>query len=241
MKNFITEYSPYFEELRKRLFFLAVFFIAVFAASFFFSGHIIKFFLGFFRMENVQMMVVSPFQSVDLAVNTGLFIAVIAVFPLIVFNIFAFLKSGLTRRERKIFTLIIPASIFLFLMGFAFGFLVMYYAIIALAGFSLNLGVANMWDVSLFISQILLTASLLGIIFQFPIILTALIRVGLLDVETLKKKRRLAIALAFIGPALLPPTDGLSLIIMAIPVILLFEITLLVNRRHKIKSVESYV
>lgn len=239
-KNFITEYASYFEELRKRLFFMVIFFISVFAMSFFFSGHIIKLFLGFFKVENVQMMIVSPFQSVDLAINVGLFISVIATFPLIIYNMFSFLKSALTKYERKIFILIIPASILLFLSGFAFGFFVMYYAIIALAGFSFSIGAANMWDVSLFSSQILLTASLLGIIFQFPIILTAIIRTGAMDVEVLKNKRRWAIALAFVGPALLPPTDGLSLIIMALPIILLFEITLLINRRHKISSVESY-
>lgn len=239
-KNFITEYASYFEELRKRLFFMVIFFISVFAMSFFFSGYIIKFFLGFFKVENVQMMVVSPFQSVDLAINVGLFISIIAVFPLIIYNIFSFLKSALTKHERKIFILIIPASILLFLFGFSFGFLVMYYAIIALADFSFNIGVANMWDVSLFSSQILLTASLLGIIFQFPIILTVLIKFGAMDIESLKKKRRWAIALAFIGPALLPPTDGLSLLIMALPVILLFEITLLINRKHKLKLVEAY-
>ncbi|PIR44240.1 hypothetical protein COV23_00920 [Candidatus Wolfebacteria bacterium CG10_big_fil_rev_8_21_14_0_10_31_9] len=240
MNDLIKEYTPYFEELRNRLFFLVVFFIAVFGVSFFFSGYIIKLFLGFFKIENVQMIITTPFQFVDLAVNTGLVLAIIITFPLIIYNIFSFLKHGLTKREKKIFTLIIPVSIFLFFLGFAFGFSVMYYALIALAGFSFDLGIANMWDVSLFSSQILLTASLLGIIFQFPIALTVLIRIGVIDIDSLKKKRRWAIALSFILPALLPPTDGLSLIIMALPVILLFEIILLINRKYKIKSVESY-
>ncbi len=241
VKQFVSEYSPYFKELRKRLFFLVVFFIAVFGVSFFFSGHIIKFFLGFFNIENVQMMIVSPFQFVGLAVNTGLFIAVVITFPFIIYNIFSFLKSALTKSEKNVFISIIPASIFLFILGFAFGFFIMYYALIALAGFSFNLGIANMWDVSLFASQILLTSALLGIIFQFPIILTALIKTGVFDVNALKKKRRWAIALSFILPALLPPTDGISLIIMALPIILLFEITLLINRKHKPRTVEAYV
>ncbi|HDY75407.1 MAG TPA: hypothetical protein ENH49_02670 [Candidatus Marinimicrobia bacterium] len=240
VQNFIKEYTPYFEEIRKKILFSAVFFIAVFGVSFFASGYILKLFLGFFEMENVQMMVVSPFQFVGLAVNIGLFVAVIITFPLIIYSVFSFLKSALTKKERRVFISVVPISILLFCVGFAFGFYIMYYALTVLAGFSFNLGIANMWDVSLFTSQILLTSALLGVVFQFPIILTILIRIGLLNVNGLRKKRRWAIALAFILPALLPPTDGLSLVVMALPIILLFEITLLINKKRKPREVEVY-
>ena len=101
IKDFITQYTPYFEEIRKKILFSAVFFIAVFGVSFFASGYILKLFLGFFEMENVQMMVVSPFQFVGLAVNIGLFVAVIITFPLIIYSVFSFLKSALTKRSAE--------------------------------------------------------------------------------------------------------------------------------------------
>jgi len=239
-KQLISEYAPYFEELRRRLFFLAIFFVLAFILGFFFSGKIIGFFLDFFKVENVHFMIISPFQFMDLAVNTGLFLAVVLTFPLVVYNAFSFLKSALTGKERRFFLSVIPASAFLFCLGFAFGIFIMYYVMQILADFGFRLGLENMWDVSLFSSQILLTAALLGVILQFPIVLTALIRAGVLDVDTLKKKRYWAIALFFIGPALLPPTDGLSLIIIALSMILLFEITLLINRKHKLKKVGVY-
>lgn len=93
-----------------------------------------------------------------------------------------------------------------------------------------------MWDISLFFSQIMLTSALMGILFQFPVVLTILERFGLVNTAILKKNRRWAIMGAFVIPALLPPTDGLSLIMMAIPIILLFEITILLNKESRNKN-----
>lgn len=232
VNQFFSEYSPYLEEIRKRIYFLAVSFLLVFVIGFFASGYIVKFLVGFFDINDVLITITSPFQFINLAVNIGLLSAIIIIFPLIIYFIFSFLKSALTLKERHIFIFTIPVSIFLFILGFSLGFFIMYYTLTVLAKINFNLGIANMWDISFFLSQVFLTASLLGIIFQFPVVLTVLIRIGLLGVESLKKKRRIIIAIAFIATALLPPTDGVSLLIMVLPIILLFEITLLINRRQ---------
>lgn len=113
----------------------------------------------------------------------------------------------------------------------------MYYALIVLAEINTYIGIQNIWDIGMFLSQIILTSTLLGCLFQFPIVFTIILKIGLFDIDFLKKKRRLAVLIIFIFTTLLPPTDGLSLVAMALPLILLYEITILVNSRfgkHKV-------
>jgi sec-independent protein translocase protein TatC len=83
----------------------------------------------------------------------------------------------------------------------------------------------------MFLSQIISTAILLGILFQFPIVFTFVIRLGVVDVNFLKEKRRFSVLIIFIFTSLLPPTDGLSLIAMALPLILLYELTIYANSK----------
>ena len=240
VKNFISAYTPYLEEMRKKLIFLFVLFCIIFVAGFFLSGFLIRFFLDIFRIENVQVMVTSPFQFVGLAMNIGFFLAIMVALPLCVYGIFSFLKPALTQREKAKSILAIIASAFLFCIGSLFGFSVMYNALKIIAGFNFTLGISNLWDITQFSSQVMLTAVLMGVIFQFPIILTVLIRCGIINRDDLRRKRRWVVLTAFILSALLPPTDGLSLLVMSLPIIFLFEITLLINRKHKPHQVEAY-
>ena len=93
-----------------------------------------------------------------------------------------------------------------------------------------SLGLKNMWDAGMFISELTLTATLLGVLFQFPLVMTGLIKMGILDKQFLKNNRRGAYAIITIIVALLPPTDGISLIVMTIPLVNLYEISILWNR-----------
>jgi sec-independent protein translocase protein TatC len=133
-------------------------------------------------------------------------------------------------KERKIFVLSMPLGVLLFLIGFLYGCGMLYYGIKLIAQTNISLGVVNYWDINTFISQIVLTSSLLGLLFIFPLVITFLIRLGIISVNFLRSKRRHAIVVIFIIVSLLPPTDGLSLILMAAPLVLIFEFTVLFNR-----------
>lgn len=227
----LSLFKPYFREILKRGYYCAFFFVVVFLSSFFFSEKIIKFFLGFFEFGNVQIVTTSPFQFFGLAINIAISIAIISTFPIIIYNLFSFISPALTKKEKKNFGKIIFSSIIFFVLGFLFGFNILNYILTILAKYNTKVGLVNMWDVGIFSSQIFLTASFMGIIFQFPVVMTVLLRRNLISLEVVRKKRKWAVLLSFIISALLPPTDGLSLIIIALSLILIFEITLLYNRK----------
>ncbi|MFO0719040.1 MAG: twin-arginine translocase subunit TatC [Candidatus Paceibacterota bacterium] len=229
LKENFKKFLPYLEDLRRKLYFSTIFFLAVFIIGFFSSAFIIKSVVDIFRMSGVVIATTSPFQFADVAMDIGFFSAIISTLPIVVFQIFSFASPALTNREKKWFFLAVPISIIFFLSGFSYGFLILYYSFGLLAKINSGLGVQNIWDVSSFLSQIFITSSLLGVVFQFPIILTALIKIGIISRDFLSQKRRFAYFLVFVLVSLLPPTDGLSLLAMGLPLVFLYEFTILIN------------
>lgn len=231
IKVFITKFAPYIEDIRRRLYSISILFIVFFITGFFSTSTVLKHILSLFKIKDVVIATTSPFQFADLSINIGLFTAFLISCPIFVYHIFVFLSPALTKKEKRLFFLLLPVTLFLFLIGFIYGFLILYYALLLLAQLNVTIGVKNIWDIGMFLSQIVLTSTLLGVLFQFPILCTFTIKLGLFDVQSLRKKRRLAVLIIFIFTSLLPPTDGLSLLAMALPLILLYEITILVNSR----------
>lgn len=226
----VSKYGVYFEELRRRLFSLTKIFVIIFAFGFFATSPAIKFVMSHLDISGVTIVTTSPFQLIDLAMSVGFFSACIITIPIFIYHLYTFLKPGLLPSERKIFIFSLPLGLLLFLLGFVYGAGMLYMGVKLIANVNVGLGVANYWDISTFISQIVLTSSLLGLLFIFPIVIRFLIRIEMLKVSFLRSKRRHAIVVIFIIVSLLPPTDGLSLILMAVPLILIFELTVLFNR-----------
>jgi sec-independent protein translocase protein TatC len=183
-----------------------------------------------FAVQSVTYVVSSPFQVLSLSFDIGLALALVATFPLLLTEFLEFIWAGLTKRERKNVLLGILVSLALFLVGFAYGAAVMYYAVTVAGRLTGSLGLVNYWDIDAYFSQILITAACLGLVFEYPLVLYALVRSGVLAWETLAGHRRFVIAASVVLVALLPPTDGLSLIVMSAPIIGLFELSLLASR-----------
>lgn len=237
----LKEHAEYLEEIRKRIYVVVIFFLVVFGISFFATVPLFRWARilveKFLHIPNVSIVTTSPFQFVDLAVSTGIFIALLFTLPVVLFQIFSFLRAGLTKKEKKNIVFYIPLTLFLFIFGFCYGFATLYYAITMVAKINVTLGIQNLWDISRFLSQIILTSALLGILFQFPLLLTLLIKIGVIDVSSLRAKRRHAFAFIFIITSLLPPTDGVSLIVMVVPLIVLYEGTIFLNRKSDINKI----
>lgn len=225
----IQKYLPYLEDIQQRFYYSTLISVIAFFVGFFSSGKILKTFIKYFDIESVTIATTSPFQFASVAVNIGIFTALLTALLLFMYHFFMFASNALTKRELKKLLFGIPVSLILFITGFTYGFFLLFYSFTLLAKVNQNLGIQNIWDISLFMSQIAITSALLGLIFQLPLILTALIKLKVVTVEFLKSKRRLVILLICIMTSLLPPTDGLSLIAMALPLYVLYEVTIFIN------------
>lgn len=233
IEGYLVTYGAYLEDIRRRVYRLAVSFAVSFTAGLFLATPAVRWLIGFFSLEHATIVMTSPFQLLDVAVTAGFMTASLVTVPLLLSETYRFLRSGLLAHERRLFTALVPLIIFLFVIGFAYGFAVMYYALDIIASVNATLGIVNLWDVTHFVSLILGTATLLGLLFEFPLVLTVFIRRGVLTTAFLVANRRMAYAVILVLVIFLPPTDGLSAIIMAAPLVLIYELTILINSRSR--------
>lgn len=152
------------------------------------------------------------------------------VFPLLIYQFYSFLRPALRIKEYKMVVGFLPFSIALFLIGFSFGFLIMKWQIKIFLTQSVSLGIGNILDISRLLSTVLLTSIFLGIGFQFPIILLLLMRIGIIQHQQISKQRLWVYLGSFIFAVLLPADSILADIFITLPLILLFELTLILNR-----------
>lgn len=226
----IKDYGPYLNDIWRRVYHIAIFFIVIFVIGFFGAGHVIRLFIYTFHLKDVVIAVTSPLQFLDISVDIALFLAIFATTPFGLYQFYAFLKPAVSKKEFKALFWTLPLSFFLFALGFAYGFFTLYWGLQMLASLNVSFGLQNIWDISLFLSQLAITAALLGVIFQFPIVMTIFLKFHVIDRTFLIRKRRVAYAFIVVIVSLLPPTDGVSLLIMSVPLVALYELTILYDR-----------
>lgn len=230
ISDLISKYSPFFKEIKKRFIVTLVVFVLALITGFVFYENIIKLIVNLLRLDGVNIVFTSPFQFLSLAMTSSMLVAIITILPLIIFQVMSFLKPALKKNEFRIIMTFIPFSTLLFACGFGFGLLIMRYIIEMFYQKSLELNIGNFLDISNLLSQVLITSALMGLAFQFPILLTILIRLEIISYKFLENYRLWAYVLSLLFAAFLPPTDLLSLFLLCLPLIMLFEATIIINK-----------
>lgn len=226
----VDRYLPYLIELQKKLLQVFIIFLICGVIGAIYHRHILGFIMHRFDLTGINVVLTSPYQVFELAIQTGVYTGLVVALPLLIFHLLTFLRPALEPQEYRLLVSLIPIALGLFLLGFFFGAWVMNFIIALFTKATLEYSVGSMWDISLFFSQILFSAIALGIVFQFPIVLTILIRFHLTTVAFLKSKRPYVYTASLVFAAMLPPTDIFSLILLTVPLFFLFEVTLLFNR-----------
>lgn len=231
LKEFVSKYTGLLSDIRKRL--LTV--IIVFAISTFIGfstyGEILRFLVGILSLDGINIVFTSPFQFINLAISCGVATGIIVAFPLFIYEILSFLKPALKDKEYKIITKYIPFSLLLFLIGFVFGVIIMRWQIDIFLSRSISMDIGNILDISKLLSVVLLTSALMGLGFQFPIVLLVLLKLGILKHDGLKRIRKWVYLASFLFALLLPPDSILADILLSLPLIVLYEFTILIGKR----------
>lgn len=225
--SLISKFSPYIVEVKKRLIITFSIFGISTILGFIFYEDIIKFLIEGLSLNGINIVFTSPFQFINLAISCGVATGLIITLPLIIYQILEFVKPALKNSEFKIVVKYIPFSIFLFVLGFVFGAIIMKWQIELFLQSSVNLGIGNILDITSLLSTVLLTSTFLGAGFQFPIVLLILGKLGILKKHMLSKYRSWIYLSSFVFAILLPVDSIIADIFLSLPLIILFEITLL--------------
>ncbi len=230
IEQLTAKYLPYLQEIQKKLLTLVITICVAAVFGFIYYQKILSFILGLFNFNGISMVLTSPYQFFDLAVNTGLATGVVVAIPLLIYYILSFLKPALAPAEYKQILQLVPIALILFVFGFSFGIYVMQFVISIFSQTAVSFNIGNIWDISHFFSQTIIMGVCLGLIFELPVVITLLIKLKILKKETIASHRRFVYAALIITAALLPPNDIISLSILTIIPLFLFELALLLNQ-----------
>lgn len=171
--------------------------------------------------------VASPFVTpLKLAFYTALFISM----PVILYQLWAFVSPGLYRHEKRLARPLLVAALLLFYTGCAFAYFLVLPAAFRFLTAVTPQGVEMMTDITHYLDFVMLMFFAFGLCFEVPVAVVILAAVGVVDVQQLRGARRYAMVGAFAIAAFITPPDITSMIMLAVPMCLLYELGVLAVR-----------
>lgn len=152
-------------------------------------------------------------------------------FPYIIYQLWKFISPGLHSDERKHSRGFIIISSLLFFIGVLFGYyIVTPLSLNFLANYSISTVVDNQIDISSYIALVRSSALASGLIFELPIIIYFLTKIGLVTPEIMRKYRKYALVIVLILSAIITPPDIASQVIVAIPILILYQVSIYISK-----------
>lgn len=174
-------------------------------------------------------------------INSSLLIAVMAGFPYLLYEVWLFVKPALTDIERKSASGFVFYATLLFALGVLFGYyMVTPLAVNFLANYSISPDITNTITIGSYLSFVATLSLGCGIVFELPMVILILSKVGIMTPHFMRATRRYAIIIIFIVAAMITPTpDIITMLTVSMPMFLLYEISILISARvYKKKQAE---
>jgi sec-independent protein translocase protein TatC len=181
--------------------------------------------------DYIDLYFISPLEPILVKLKVSFFGGIAIASPAVLFQIWRFVSAGLKSSERKIIKTIVPFSIGLFLAGCIIAYTVALPPMLYFLMINMAHGLKPSIIISKYVSVVVYCCLGFGIVFQLPLVMYLITRIGLVTPFTLAKSRGYAIVLIFFLAAILTPTtDIVNQTIMALPMIVLYELGLIVSR-----------
>ena len=211
-------------ELRKRLIYSVIFLLIFTVISYKFSDLIVTDMIN--KAPSISFIFIAPAELFMSYLKIAFIFGAVLAFPVILYNIWMFLRPGLNTDERRLILRALISGSFLFIIGAIFGYLVVLPMTI---NFFTSFQIEEIRAMISFSNYLSFTTSFIlafGLVFEVPIIMVIVVKLGITNTEVLKQNKKVAVLIIFILAAILTPPDMVSQTLLAIPMIILFEIGL---------------
>lgn len=218
-------------ELRKRLLIVALAFVVFFIAGFFLAKPIIVYLQ---ETDEAKQLTLNAFNLTDplyVFMQFAFIIGIVLTSPVILYQLWAFVSPGLYEKERKVTLSYIPISILLFLAGLSFSYYILFpFVVDFMKRISQDLNVNQVIGINEYFHFLLQLTIPFGLLFQMPVILRFLTRLGIVTPMFLAKIRKYAYFTLLVIAALITPPELLSHMMVTVPLLILYEISILISK-----------
>lgn len=219
------------EELRKRLFFVAIFFVIALFVGFYTAKPLIRYIQRSDLAESFTMNAFSPVDPLTVYLQVTFIVAAVIVSPLLLYQLWAFITPGLHETERKATLKYIPYAFLLGLGGMAFAYFILFPFIMRfMTDLSNDLNITQTIGINEFFSFLIKLVVPFGLLFQLPVVTLFISRLGIINPKLMVKFRKYSYFVLIVISVLLAPPDLVSNIIIAIPLFILYEISIVISR-----------
>ncbi|WP_026906508.1 twin-arginine translocase subunit TatC [Paucisalibacillus globulus] len=225
--NTEMSFVEHLTELRKRLLIIAFVFILSFIIGYVVSPIILDFIKSYTFPNDVEWNVFTFTDGFMIYLKCSFLVAIVFTLPVLIYEIWAFIKPGLTPKEARATFIYIPSSLLLLLIGVSFSFFILFPMVLHfMSSLNQNLGATETYGIAQYFTLLFNIVLPVSIVFELPVVVMFLTRIGILNPALLKKARKVSyFILVVIGVSLTPP-DFVSDIMIIIPLILLFEFSI---------------
>lgn len=227
-------------ELRKRIIWILIVVVLTMVIGFICARPIVFYLKTTEPAASFSWHVFSPWEPLRIFISVAFIFGLVLSLPFILYQLWAFVKPGLRPLEQKAAAMYIPLAFVLCLVGLAFGYFVVFpaaFGFTMLISKSLQLTeTIGGWQYFSFMFDILIP---LGLLFELPVVVMFLTKLRLLTPARLRRLRRIAYLVLVVVATMVTPPDAVSAIIVAIPMILLYELSVFLSKIIYRKQVEQ--
>jgi len=231
-------FLDHIEELRWRIIYALIGVVIFTIAAWIFIDPIIEFvLLKPARDANASLQNLRPFGQLFLYIQVAIIVGIIASLPNIFYQLWQFIAPALRKREQKYILWIVFFSTFCFLLGITFAYFVMLPLTMKFAAQFGTAEIANEFAIDEYMSIIISVMLAAGLVFELPMVSFFLSKLGILTPKFMRTYRRHAIVIILVLAAFLTPgADPVSQVILAVPLVLLYEISIFISKLSSKKS-----
>ncbi|MDQ0340433.1 sec-independent protein translocase protein TatC [Caldalkalibacillus uzonensis] len=213
-------------ELRKRVIYVLILFLVSMVLGFFLADNVVQYLQKQPVAAQIPWVVIGLTDAFKVFFLFSIVVGLVITFPFALYQIWAFVSPGLTEKERKITLAYIPGAAVLFVAGLAFGYYWLFpFVIQFMTGIASRLGAEEMYGMIHYFQFMFTLVVPFGFIFQMPLLVLFLTRLGVVSPLLLKRMRKYAYFALFVIAALITPPELLSHLLVTVPLIILYEIS----------------